>query len=379
MDKPKNISIRLNGKEQVYNEDSKSITSDRQKSKTPSVQEEMAASAEQSNNDWVTFERKEEESETKKIVDLGKKREEKEDRTAPYWDDGNRDKSPKLPPVKRKKRGPFKFSLSFEFFRNSVFLSILGAIFVGSAFGLMLLNIFTAGDSTVVSGAGNTNVPSSQGAVIPDDTEEGFLIPGLELFVIQGGAFSTLEKGEETVATFHRKGFPAVLTDMQDNNDLRYLFIGISNMEEDAKGIAAIYEEAEEATYVKGFNVYGYGEFVSEDFGEFMQTGVSWMESIAGIASQAVLGNEVNGELESLIQWKNQWNEAFEELERYDEEDPVYRLAKMWLEDGNSTMDDMIESTITQDIGWDLQNSVLSMALIYEQLVEFILDQNGNY
>ncbi|MDQ0256509.1 stage II sporulation protein B [Evansella vedderi] len=370
MEKKNNISIRLNGKEKPYYERKQDVKSN----KPYTNHEEVAAAKEETQTGWMSFDKEEKDKEKDKstnVVDLGKIREEKTDRSMPFWDDGKRDYGPRLPPFGRKKRRPIKFNLEFLF--NSLFLSIVAAIVVGSAFGLMLLNIFTDNETpALVNGSENGGVTTEQESPVVGDNEAlGHPIPIAEFFVVQGGAFSTTEKGTETVNNFHSKGLPGVLT---ENTDPYFLFVGVGYTREDADKIASVYEELQQETYIKGFGVAPEAGEVSEEWAHFMERGIIWMEQAASVSAKELAGDSLSeSEIEGMLEAGQQWKNAFRDVEPRGEGDPVYELGKQWVQTAEPAFQVFTSGAISSEIAWDAQSKVLESILIYENLVETIV------
>ncbi|MDG5786856.1 hypothetical protein QA612_05075 [Evansella sp. AB-P1] len=372
MDRKKNVSIRLNGKEQSYYErKNKNEIKNKTNKKVPSS-DEIAAAVEANNiEDTLSFhemKKNDDEQASKNILDLEKMRQEKEDRSGPFWDDGVRDKGPKLPPFHRKKKRPSKFS--FKVFSHSLFLSIVSAILVGAAFGLFLLHIFTTGDTvSIVNGNNSSNQVG--GVVNEEEDSDEYVIPSLNLHVIQGGAFSTTEKGDEIVSSFHSNGYPALLTEKNESNELMYLFIGISSHRDNAEKIASYYEEEDYGTYVKAYDVFGYGETIPEEWFTFLDNGVKWMEEAAYLSSNDVLEvQSTEGDRESIVATAIDWRSSLEQMET-SENDELYAMGQTWIEQGLEVLNHF-ESYSTEE-AWSIQDRLLNMMMMYEGIVEFLL------
>lgn len=364
MEKTNKISIRLNGKEQAYQERIK----DNHERFDHTQDEEMAA-AKEDDRGWGTYDVSGDEDKPRKIVDFEKAREEKNDRSAPYWDDGNRDSSPRLPPFGRKKRRPIRFSL--DFFFNSMFLSIIAAVIVGSAFGLLLLNVFTGDDTpSATNGNGGTNivgVGQDDENTVEGSTEEvpGYPIPTLELHVVQGGAFSTLEKGNEILSSFHSKGLPAVLT---EHTEPHFLFVGVSHSRDNADLVADVYEDLQQETFIKSYGVQSHGE-VPEAWSEFMNLGTEWMKAAADVSAREVAGDSSGStEIEAMLAKGQEWKRSFEEMEPREEGDHAYELAKQWLSDAEPAFQVFTTSAASSEIAWEAQGKVLEALINYEKL-----------
>ncbi|MBU9711020.1 hypothetical protein [Evansella tamaricis] len=377
MDKKKSVSIRLNGKKKEY-----SFTEKNQNQTKSSASEEIAATQEHI-WDSMVFSKNEKgnvNEEQKNIVDFNSKRQEKEDRSSPFWDDGKRDGSPKLPPYNRKKKGPRTFSLGI--FTNAIFLSVIAAIIVGGAFGTVLLNMFTNGETanTVIQSENGQPVTSepeqqSQGGLFGDDDEEEektAKIPTLTFYVMQAGAFSTVEKGNQEAAQFHDRGLPGVV---HENPDLQYLFISTSSDRDEMDDIGEKLEEdfGIVDTYVKQFIVEGNGSNLPEEWGAFMDSGINWMEKAVSISIKSITGQSLNEQnVQEVVDAGQAWIRAFEQIQPLDNN--LYNLSREWVTEGEKALEG-ISPQMTSNDGWEIHQHGLQSIIYYDQLVRTIKKQ----
>ncbi|WP_142669842.1 hypothetical protein [Alteribacter lacisalsi] len=376
MDKKNVITIRMNGeKKLIFREDD-----------TDSVQSETAASKEEKDEPevfhWVMA--AEEPHGGKKtadqgnIVDFGRHHKEKSLLRKPFWDDGNRDTSPKLPPVKRKKNRPSRRTFTFPDFQlpGRMLAVIMSAIIVGTGFGLMMYTLFTTSESDYASSASPPAAEAAGGAeaaaqqvtaVVPAGsvTDETFTggIPSLTVHVVQGGAFSTAEKGNEAVRSMRAEGYPAVLT---ESSDPRFLFIGIAPNKGTGDELASVYTNAGYDTYTKVYSVAGKDSPVAEDTAAYLYAGTQLMDELLGygaaltLDSSGVSAGDLNALADEWYTWKAQLDHLSEESSA------VQEAAALWTAKTGEAVEQLQHDDVT---GWDLQHRLLESVLLYEGLV----------
>ncbi|MCT8137513.1 hypothetical protein H1D32_07000 [Anaerobacillus sp. CMMVII] len=278
------ISIVLNGKEKLYEE----LVKDKQVYEEILNEEISAMKEEESSEEfeWILPEPSENQS-SPKVVDLGERRRDKKKLGGPYWDDGKSDTSPKLPHIKRKKRRRFDI--------KSLPLGIIGIVFsaiiVGLSFGFMMITIFT-GDKTdqivaqpTVVGTSPTEAPVS---VTPGQ------IPILGVEVVQGGAYTVIEKGNEKVNEIQADGYAATLT---TSTEPAFLFIGIGLDREQASIIGDVYKDKGQEIYLKPYAITSNGMVENQNQAIFLETAIDLYQqltllSVNGLANGGTLLTE---------------------------------------------------------------------------------------
>ncbi|WP_280769777.1 SPOR domain-containing protein [Salipaludibacillus daqingensis] len=304
-----------------------------------------------------------------KIVDFNKRRRAMEETRAPFWDDGIREHSPKLPPSNRKKKKPSLDKFSLQFFKNKVFLSCVAAILVGGAFGMMLLSLFTGQEATSSQNqAGFSDGPSIVDVATDIDTEENtrLTIPSLELHFVQVGAFSTIEKGNEVASLLKSEGLPATLL---EDGDIHYLFTGMAMDRKGADILANYIEEEGQETYVKSFAVSTDNLELEEDFHTFLTKGREWIEYTSIMAINDIRGTSPSNEqVKNLIDIGQAWEDSYEELSFSNEE--VEGLSKEWVEENKEIIDEYSSDSSSSGIGLETQESLMNGMLIYKDLIQ---------
>lgn len=307
------------------------------------------------------------ENDEQKIVDFNKRRQAIEESRAPFWDDGKREHSPKLPPSNRKKKEPVR---SFDFLKSQLFLSVMSAILVGGAFGLMLLSLFTGNE---VSLGQNQSGTSNETFVVDTTADEGSESPTstispLDLHLVQGGAFSTVEKGNEMADIFQNNGLPAVLLEEQGTH---YLFVGMALDKEGANAIASKIEDSGHETYVKPFAVTADRVEVDQDLQTFLSKGIVWMELASNIAVNDITkGPPSEDKMAVLFDAGQAWLESYDDLSVSD--DDIESLSSEWMKESQSVMAVYSSNVSSADFAWEMQESLLNGMLIYKDLISVL-------
>ncbi|QOY34023.1 hypothetical protein AWH56_014855 [Anaerobacillus isosaccharinicus] len=266
------ISIVLNGQEKVYEE----LKKDKQ-SYDELLNAEISATTEEEQQseefDWILSEPSTKQP-SRKVVDLGERRRDKQKLGGPFWDDGKSEDSPKLPHIKRKKNRRFDFS--------SLPLGLIGiimsAIIVGVSFGFMMLTIFTGEkvDPVIVDRPLQTATPTD----IPVTVTPG-QVPILGVEVVQGGAFSLATKGEEVATAIKDQGFAAAIT---SGTEPVFLFIGLGLDKEQANVVASKYKDSGQEVYLKPYAVTATGTVETQDQALYLETAVDVYQQLTLLA-----------------------------------------------------------------------------------------------
>lgn len=157
-------------------------------------------------------------------------------------------KQRKAPSIKMKKR-------SFQPPVLRRFIIPIIAILVGLGFGFSVLSFITnAPIEKQQAQVSQETVTASVKPSAPASGNQVAAVPNLQLFVVQGGAFSSQASAQKLADGFQKEGYPAVL--FSDESPI-FLFVGIAK---DKGGAAAIGEQMKEAgleVYVKAYQVDG--------------------------------------------------------------------------------------------------------------------------
>ncbi len=366
LDKKNVITIRVNGEKKVFYRE-EDVQSEDEVAAAEEREEER-----ESDFPWVLAEKESSGSENKqsnKILDFQKRKKEKNLLSLPFWDDGKRDKGPKLPPAKRKKRRPNRHNFSWPQLPGKMLAIVLSAIIVGSGFGLMLLTVFTSSTTDQASSAAGlpeeatvdaTQEGTQQAASVTDDEFTGG-IPGLTVHVVQGGAYSTQEKGKEAIQQLRSDGYPAVLT---EETDPMYLFIGVAPSQSNSNQLAEMYTESGYDTYTK-VHIVTSESSVAEATAEYLYSGTQLVDELVQLGVVLTLqGNEVSDE--QLVALAEQWYAWRDQLEDLSESESVVTAANEWTAKTGEAVEGLQHDSVS---GWDVQHHVLESVLLYENLV----------
>ncbi|KAA0549241.1 hypothetical protein FZW96_04835 [Bacillus sp. BGMRC 2118] len=165
----------------------------------------------------------------------------------------------------RKKKTPtitsFKVGSTFKkknkdsFPLKTLLLSIISALVVGTCFGMVVLRMFT-GETIPVATNQTQQVekeatgkePSNEGKGAADVPKESFTVPALDVFLVQGGAFSNETAATPILEEIKNKGFAGTTVNI---NDKHFLFLGIGFTKEMSTAMSIPYNEQGQETYVK--------------------------------------------------------------------------------------------------------------------------------
>ncbi|ARK31595.1 hypothetical protein [Halalkalibacter krulwichiae] len=357
------ISVRLNGKEQTL----KRETQDRIQ-----VDSEVFSN-EQVRSEEIVPTREQEEIDVAEIIPqpdnvihFEKKHEERKRNGQPFWDDGNREKSPKLP-FKRKKKSATNNSRPK--IPLMMVVAVCSAIIVGLGFGTMILTVFKGSSVPVVQGVEQEE--ATQAAASVDATVEGTALPTLSIEVVQGAAFTELAQGEEVVARIHEQGLAGTLT---KGTDPIYMFIGAGGDRAQATKIGSLYEEYGQDTYLKSYQVdgqdiTGQAEEVSawftnaiDHYKKVMQLSVDGLNGGSLITTESVKSIEENAQA-----LQAERDVAFSHLTGDSQQHALEMGDKLVLA-GQKLKE--YESKGEQDALWQSQQAILDALVSYEQVVQ---------
>lgn len=129
----------------------------------------------------------------------------------------------------------------------SILLTIFLAVLFGSSLGIMLLKMVISDKAVEV----DTTPAVEEKPSTEENNPPGALsieMPVLTTFVVQGGAFSSMEAANTEEASFTGRGIPAKALEMDGNN---YLFVGIADNLDNAKTVGALLKEKGIDTFAK--------------------------------------------------------------------------------------------------------------------------------
>lgn len=376
MDEKKVVSIRLGGKEKSYKEYSKQANREASFDNGYSSLSELAASREKDEENWIhDYRQKNEKKKQKKIIDFTARQAEKRNLSLPFWDDGKRKKGPKMPPFGRRSKNTIRFSPTF--FLNSIFLSIVAAIVIGGALGILLLNIFTSEDTSSISNS-NKGMVNDTSNNLPLSTDQSLNqtshIPALEIFVIQEGAYSTLAKAKEAATHLKNLNLPSLI---YDDTELSFLFMGASHSRESTDLLASHFAEQGKEVYVKPFTLEDGSAKVSEDWARLFENGMTWMRESSLVSAKGLAGAAVASDGTELQNAAEQWKESLQGVQDHPTLPESIALAEEWVLKGEYITQKLKNDTMSQQLALEIQQFVLDSLIIYEKLVLSIKNENN--
>jgi stage II sporulation protein B len=235
------ISIRINGKETKLDEQE--------------TERETAAAEEKGDEfQWVL---PDQEKGDKKVIDFQKHFEGRQNGQPIMIDDRQGDEPLPVKGDKKHSRIPKQKRMSFTTFPKKILYAILAAITIGLIFGLFMLMLFT--QTNIFS----ENVEKSkQSESIPTtNMNVDSLNLDLTIFVVQGGAFSSEDKGRDIVNEVIKKGYAAVLDTSEE--PIR-MFIGITSSQQAASLMSSLYNQNGQDTYQKQLKISSEANYTSE-------------------------------------------------------------------------------------------------------------------
>ncbi|WP_088103708.1 hypothetical protein [Halalkalibacter urbisdiaboli] len=335
------ISVRLNGKEQKINDVQNKVDS-KQEADHELVEDTFIP---QPDN----------------VIQLGEVQEQRKKNGQPYWDDGIREKGPKLPFNRKKKPRSQKTKRSFP---TMIFMIICSAVIVGVSFGFMVLTIFTGNNAQQVEMGVQTasDVPTFGEGVVG--------MPVFTVDVVQGGAYSDQVKGEETVKRIQEKGFAAALT---KGTEPVYLFIGLGGDRAQSSAISQLYEGHNQEMYLKTYRVENkLDEVDSEVTDWFFEASGSFKDmvqlTVDGLTREgaSLTSGQVEQMNEQLALLQGKRDGAFEKLP--DQVQPHALEMGDALVQAGKALEKYVKTEDKQQL-WSAQNELLHALISYEQVI----------
>ncbi len=293
------------------------------------------------------------------VIDLGE-RQEKRKKVDNLLDDGMREWGPRLPLKKRKKKP--RNRLKFERLPLTLIAAIASAVIVGVSFGIVVLTLFKDGGEAAELAA--TEVQS----VAPAFEEGETGMPSVTMEIVQGGAFSTEEKGEEMVQAFQAQDFAAVLTKASEP---LYLFIGIGGDRAQAEAVSSLYKESGQDTYLKSYHIKG-NEVVApdEDVVLWFSEAVALLQSMTQMSSDGLTKNDPSIVGEELKKIEQQLSDLQSERENVASKVPESALDDT-LKMGNALMQAGQHLSESNEASfWLAQQALLEALIHYEDVVQ---------
>lgn len=230
------ISIKINGEPHLYKENH-NATKRKAKDALQEATEQVASAKEHVEDefDWVLP------KEEQDIQPLQKKS---------YRDESDRGFTtvPRNPSKTKFKGGKRK-----GFPLGSLLFATVFAVVIGVAFGFLLLQ-FVLSDEKAETAFDPTATPPSEGE--PTEGKVGGFtstsIPEMEIFVVQGGVFSTANSANTVAARLEEAGVPTAIVEQGEQS---FLFTGVAPTLEEARQLASVIKEEGFEAYQKPFSL----------------------------------------------------------------------------------------------------------------------------
>lgn len=292
--KEKQISIKINGQEKKYH-----------------VNDEIAVANESEDNHWQEQSSRMYEREIIDLDELRKRRKGYNMKNKPASTLANR-KGPFHSLKKRTSFGKPLKSMRISQGKGYI-LAIILAIIIGTALGIAILAIF--------SGVTNVIPESNQNQIVTEVEGKGsqvggvsqtassnkpvpITLPNTKVFVIQGGAFSSMSAAESAAATLKNKGYAAQII---DSGNPVYLFIGLGLTEQSVSPISDIYKGIGQEVYVKPYNIEPPTIALTNKEAIYMKEGMVYYQKILEASSNLLGGSVDQDKLTKVMNSTNAW------------------------------------------------------------------------
>lgn len=214
----------------------------------------------------------------------------------------------------------------------TVALTVFIAILLGTSLGVFMLKMVTTESASEPADSPATEDSAIE--VTSPVSPVSITLPTIEVSLVQGGAFSSLEAAKNEAATFASNGLPA--KEMEINGS-PLLFVGVANNLENAKAIG---EQLNIETFSKDIQVPG-AELsdINEAEKELLELSPSFYTLLTEMSTQATLYNDVPQALkESFEEQKSQWGKL------QAPENEQIRSLKAELDGANTNLSSYIET-----------------------------------
>ncbi|RBW71592.1 hypothetical protein [Bacillus taeanensis] len=311
------ISIRINGKETKLEEQDP-------------ARETAAAEDNEDEFQWVLPDQG---NISKKVIDFQKHFEDRQHGQPIMNEEEERQGEPIFAGQRKRKRsGPFsQKKMSFTTFPKKVIYAILAAIIIGLIFGLLMLMLFT--QKNIFS---ESMQKSEQSESLPTAAmKAGPLQLDLIVYVVQGGAYSTQDKGIEAMNNVKENGYAAVL---DTNEDPMSMLIGVTLSNEAAGLLSDMYKQNGQDTYKykKEVKLSNQEQFIEEQE-VVLASGKQVYEKLLNItAYQLTEANPLN---------KEEWQEVKNQFQEWEQQ-----LKGVSFEDSHAKQVEQFKTTLKEAV-----------------------------
>lgn len=194
------------------------------------------------------------------------------------------------------------------YYGKKQWVAVLSAVLIGIVMGLVVLMIFTD------QGRHSVTLKSSGGPPLSAADSPSHSLD-LSVYIMQGGAFSTIDKAQKAAEKFQTNGIPAV-TIKEGSSDLHEVWIGLAFTKKGKEALSSFYKRQGQAVYVKKVQIPIADEKQVSDMAQkwlktvrsLIQSGVT--VSVSGLTSEK---DQISkAELESIFRIEERWNQHWE-------------------------------------------------------------------
>ncbi|MDQ0208008.1 hypothetical protein [Alkalicoccobacillus murimartini] len=291
---------------------------------------------------------------------------EEEKREIHYWNEHDQQPVAIPIPTKKKKLPTLKTTFNIPWM---LVAAVASAVLIGVSLGVVMLTFSTGSKDQLAEQPAVEVGTTAMAPVVEEEQTTSF-----ELYVIQGGAFSTKEAGTKSAETFKQDGHAAVI---ETGGESDYLYIGATGSKEQAIQVVELYEKAGYDAFVKKFAV---DEVKSTDEHEaatewFQQAGKHLAE-LAEASAASLAGTSL--EDEALIKLTNDLTqlESQREVDMAELSDEIKASAQTImakLAESNQLIAGITEEN--QEDAWVAQQIVLDAVMTYKKSVGDLSDE----
>lgn len=270
-------------------------------------------------------------------------------------------KKKKIFPRKKRITARFKRRLPFRHMQHpllkKMWVSIVSAVFIGTSFGMMILMMF-AGDH--VQSQDNAFEGQAVPTEVEEDGEEVDLALDVEL--IQGGAFETLEGAKRAVEMLRANDFAAVI---DETAEPFRLYVGLSENREGAERLVKLYEKSSEESYLKTVSLQPAAD-LEQEAGEILSEGKEAMLALISDATSII--NEQERSSEGYDRYQAWQQKVESERESEGDNRALVETFRTHLHEAAQAIE-TYQETDEENMLWQAEQRLLNAFLEYKQLI----------
>lgn len=277
------ITIKINGNERKYKEETRNVVVESQPEIIESVHSteldgfsEMAATQEVADEsfDWILPNNDGDDDEIEEYI-IAKQPIEKKKKN-------NSVSILKKSLQKKQHSGPIK----------SLLFSVLLAIVIGTSFGFLVLKLVISEAKVEVGQVTTIPQETTTGKENPVSTTGALQLQPINTYIIQGGVFSSVESAEIGAEAVKQKGVPAQVVEA---NGQAFLFLGLADSIDKAKAIGTSMKENDIEVFAKAYTLpeKDLNELTSMEANLLKEIEIVY-QSLSSLASSAMLSESID-------------------------------------------------------------------------------------